>query len=390
MSPRTKREYLEAVHGRYKNATREQKRLILDEYCATTGCHRKHAIRQINGFKRFSAPKPKKRGRKPLYDSEAILRPLKKIWLTANLPCSKRLKPIMPLWLPGYEASFGPLNPTTRAALLQISAATIDRLLQPTRKQMEHRGRATTKPGSLLRSQIPLGTNQWDQDQPGFLEADTVAHCGASMAGQFANSLDCVDIATTWTEQRAVWGRGEQGVLQTLQDIEESLPFDIRGFDCDNGAEFLNRHLVRHFTQRPQPVLFTRSRAYQKNDNAHVEQKNWTKVRQLLGYARYDKPELVALVDELYRNEWRLLQNFFQPVMKLEKKERHGSRVKKWYDEPKTLAQRLLNWKGLGKEKRSWIESMQRTLDPIALSETVNRKLQVIRRALREGVRRVA
>ncbi|MBK7552338.1 MAG: hypothetical protein IPI61_11980 [Syntrophaceae bacterium] len=129
---------------------------------------------------------------------------------------------------------------------------------------MEHRGRATTKPGSLLRSQIPLGTNQWDQDQPGFLEADTVAHCGASMAGQFANSLDCVDIATTWTEQRAVWGRGEQGVLQQLQDIEESLPFDIRGFDCDNGAEFLNRHLVRHFTQRPQPVLFTRSRAYKK------------------------------------------------------------------------------------------------------------------------------
>jgi hypothetical protein len=367
MSPRTKREYLEAVHRRYKNATRVQKSLILDEYCATTRHHRKHAIRQLAGFKRFTAPKPKKRGRKPLYDYEAIRKPLKKIWLTANLPCSKRLKPIVPLWLPGCEASFGALSPKIRAARLRISAATIDRILQPTRRQMEHRGRATTKPGALLRSQIPLGTNQWDQDQPGFLEADTVAHCGASMAGQFVHSLDCVEIATGWTEQRALWGRGEQGVLEQLQDIEQHLPFAILGFDCDNGAEFLNRHLVRHFTERPQPVLFTRSRAYRKDDNAHIEQKNWTHIRQWLGYGRFDDPALVLLLNELYRTEWRLFHNFYCPSVKLLEKERIGSRTRKRYDSPKTPYQRAMESDYIPRKTKIALTAQFRTLNPFVL-----------------------
>ena len=378
MSPRTKREYLEVVHRRYKNATREQKSLILDEYCATAGCHRKHAIRQLNGFKRFTAPKPKKRGRKPLYNREAILKPLKKIWLTANLPCSKRLKPIVPLWLPGYEASFGPLSPELRAALLRISAATLDRLLQPTRKQMEHRGRATTKPGALLRNQIPLGTNQWDQTQPGFLEADTVAHCGASMAGQFVYSLDCVDIATGWTEQRALWGRGEQGVLEQLQDIEQSLPFDILGFDCDNGGEFLNRHLIRHFTERPRPVRFTRSRAYRKDDNTHIEQKNWTHIRQWLGYERFEQPALVPLLNELYRSEWRLFHNFFCPSVKLLDKERIGSKTYKRYDTPKTPYQRVMESVHIPRKTKLQLTARLRTLNPFVLREAMECKLKKI------------
>ena len=183
MSPRAKHEYLEAVVQRYRNADRAGKSRILDEFCTTCGHHRKHAIRLLRGFKRFTAPPPKTRGRKPLYHSPALLKPLKAIWLQANLPCSKRLKALLPLWLPGYQALFGELAPELHHALLRISPATIDRVLQPTRLRTTRRGRCTTKPGSLLRTQIPIGTNQWQQARPGFLEADTVAHCGPSAAG---------------------------------------------------------------------------------------------------------------------------------------------------------------------------------------------------------------
>lgn len=203
-------------------------------------------------------------------------------------------------------------------------------------------------------------------------------------------SITYTDIYSGWTEQAAIWNKSADRVLAKTRTIENDLPFPLLGFDSDNGGEFLNHALVRYFRQRGKPVHFTRSRAYRKNDNAHVEQKNWTKVRQLLGYARYDKPELVDAVEALYRNEWRLLQNFFQPVMKLKKKERHGSRVTKTYAPPETPAQRLMAWKGLRTDKRKWLHRMQQSLDPIALSEAVNRQLQVIRRLLREGHRHAA
>ena len=273
MSPRSKREYTEAVHLRYKNAARKEKTAILDEFCATLKCHRKHAIRVLKGFKRFTKPKAKKRGKPTIYEREAILAPLKKIWLDANLPCSKRLKAILTIWLPGYVECFGKLSDNAANALLKISPPTIDGLLKPTRIEYNKRGRATTKPGTLLRKQIPIKTNQWDEFRPGFLEADTVAHCGDSVAGMYVNTIDFVDIATGWTEQRAVWGKGEAGVLEQIKDIEQKLPFPLLGFDCDNGGEFLNYHLQRHFAERKNPVQFTRSRAYHKDDNAHIEQK---------------------------------------------------------------------------------------------------------------------
>ena len=178
MSPRSKKEYIEAIFLRYKKASPKEKTLILNEFCATCGYHRKHAIRVLRRFKRFTQPQPKKRGRSPLYRPDLLLKPLKQIWLAANLPCSKRLKALLPLWLPGYIESFGPLPPQTLKALHRISAATIDRLLRPVRIQYQKRGRTTTKPGTLLRNHIPIQTNQWDQSRPGFLEADTVAHCG--------------------------------------------------------------------------------------------------------------------------------------------------------------------------------------------------------------------
>src|SRR3989304_4023815 len=264
MSPRSKREYTEAVHLRYKNASRQEKTAILNEFCATVKCPRKHAIRVLKKFKRFTKPKAKRRGKPPVYQSDAIRKPLKEIWVKANLPCSKRLKAILPIWLPGYVKCFGELSTDVINALLTISPPTIDRLLKPIRFQFTKRGRATTKPGTLLRKQapLPIKTNQWNEFRPGFLEADTVAHCGDSTSGMYANTVDFVDIATGWTEQRAVWGKGETGVLEQIKDIEKTLPFPILGFDCDNGGEFLNYHLQRHFTERKQPVQFTRSRAY--------------------------------------------------------------------------------------------------------------------------------
>jgi len=375
MSPRSRREYLEALVLRYKRADRAGKSRILDEFCATCGQHRKHAIRLFRGCKRFTAPPLKKRGRKPVYHAPAFLNPLKTIWLQANLPCSKRLKALLPLWLPGYQALWGDLPPAIHRALLRISPATIDRVLQPTRLRYTSRGRCTTKPGSLLRTQIPIGTNQWEQTRPGFLEADTVAHCGPSAAGQFIYTLDCVDIATGWTEQRALWGRGETAVLEQLRHIEACLPFALLGFDCDNGAEFLNHHLVRHFLSRARPVTFTRSRPYRKDDNAHIEQKNWTHVRQWLGYDRLDNPTSVPLLNALYATEWRLYHNFFCPSVKLIAKERLGSTTLKRYDRPLTPAQRVVASPHIPAATKRALQHQLRTLNPFLLRRAIETQL---------------
>jgi hypothetical protein len=378
MSPRSKKEYVETIFLRYKQATREQKILILNEFCATSGYHRKHAIRLLRKYKRFQKPKPKKRGRAPFYAQPSILKVLKKIWRGANLPCSKRLKAIIPLWLPGYVQSFGNLSPNVSQALLNISPATIDRLLQPTRLHYKKRGRATTKPGTLLRNQIPIKLNQWDESRPGFLEADTVAHCGNSLLGMFAYTLDCTDIATGWTEQRAIWGKGETGILEQIRHIEKSLPFPLLGFDSDNGSEFLNHHLFRHFTKRKEPIQFTRSRAYHNEDNAHVEQKNWTHVRQWIGYDRLDNPQTVPLLNDLYTQEWRLFHNFFCPSAKLLEKERIGSKTLKHHDPPKTPYQRTLLSPHVSEQVKQSLSKQLESLNPFVLRKTMDEKLKTI------------
>ena len=378
MSPRSKREYTEAIFLRYRHASRKEKTSILDEFCATLGYHRKHAVRLLRTFKRFRKPKLPKRGRAPIYSHSSIVQPLKKIWLSANLPCSKRLKTILPLWIPGYLQSFGPLPPQVLEALSRISPATIDRILRPSRIHYKKRGRSTTKPGTLLRNQIPIQTNQWNESRPGFLEADTVAHCGDSLAGMFAYTLDAVDIATGWTEQRAVWGKGESGVLQQIRDIEASLPFPLLGFDCDNGSEFLNYHLFRHFSQRTPPIQFTRSRAYHKQDNAHIEQKNWTHIRQWLGYERLDHPQVVPLLNNLYRHEWRLFHNFFCPSAKLLAKERIGSKTLKRYDSPKTPYQRIIDSPRISPETKLSLTKQLASLNPFVLRKAMEEKIKKI------------
>lgn len=385
MSPKSKREYVEAIFLRYKKASRSEKTAILDEFCATCKCHRKHAIRILRKFKRFVKPKQKKRGRTPVYNKEVILKPLKLIWKASNLPCSKRLKVILPLWLPGYAKTYGTLSDDVSKALLAISPATIDRLLKPVKAEYKLHGRATTKPGTLLRKQIPIKLNQWDESRPGFLEADTVAHCGESMAGIFAFTIDGVDIATGWTEQRAVWGKGEEGVMVQIKDIEKSLPFPLLGFDSDNGSEFLNYHLLKHFTQRKRPVQFTRSRAYHKDDNSHVEQKNWTHVRQWLGYQRFDNPKIVPLMNQFYKTEWRLFHNFFCPSVKLISKERIASKTLKRYDDPKTPYQRVMESPHVSEKAKATLTKQLQTLNPFELRRAIELRLERIFKLLHDS-----
>lgn len=378
MSSRSKREYLEAIHQRYKTGTKKQKKLILDEFCAACGYHRKHAIRLLKKFRRFSKPRQNKKGRSPLYQREEIIVPLKRIWLASNLPCSKRLKAVLPLWLPGYEQQYSRLTAEVTRALKVISPSSIDRLLKPVRVKYKGRGKSTTKPGTLLRKHIPVKTNQWDESRPGFLEADTVAHCGTSMAGMFAFTIDCVDIATGWTEQRAVWGKGETAVVAQIKDIETSLPFPLLGFDSDNGSEFLNHHLLRHFADRKHPVQFTRSRAYHKDDNAHVEQKNWTHVRQWLGYHRFDNPQVIPLLNELYTTEWRLYHNFFCPSVKLIKKDRIASKTIKRYDSPKTPYQRVMESQDIAPQVKKELTDLLQMLNPFHLRKAIEKRLNKI------------
>lgn len=335
MSPRSKKDHLAVVARRYKKATRQEKSKILDEFCANLSFNRKYAIREICAF---LAPEKKSAGQtkgpRSRYNDPCILKPLQQIWLAANHPCSKRLKAIIPLWLGHYQHHFGFLAEAIQKKLFSISPATIDRILKPFRIYHIGKGRSTTKPGLILKHQIPIQTNQWDESRPGFVEADTVAHCGDSLAGIFAYSLDITDPATGWTEQRATWGKGEAQVLAQIKDIENSFPFPILGFDCDNGSEFLNWHLVRHFQNRTSPVQFTRSRPYHKNDNAHIEEKNWSKIRQWLGYQRFEAIEIVALLNDLYKNEWRIFHNFYLPSAKLIQKKRVSSKIIKIHDDP--------------------------------------------------------
>lgn len=378
MSPRAKKEYLDAIFIRFRIASKKEKTSILNEFCLTCGYHRKYAIRLLRTHKRYRKKKHKKRGKQSMYNNPAVLEPIKRIWLAANLPCSKRLKAIIPLWLPWYGHEYSPLDHSVASAILSISPASIDRALKPVRQHYRQCGRATTKPGTLLRKQIPIKTNQWDETRPGFLEADTVAHCGESMAGMFAFTIDCVDIATGWTEQRAVWGKGEAGVLDQIKTIERSLPFPLCGFDSDNGGEFLNRHLMRHFLHRRTPVQFTRSRPYHSDDNAHVEQKNWTHVRQWLGYDRLDNPEVVPLLNELYTSEWRLYHNFFCPSVKLLDKKLIAAKTFKRYDTPKTPCQRVLESPHVDDTVKQSLKEQVATLNPFRLRKAIERKLKTI------------
>lgn len=374
MSQQSKKELLECIRGRYSEAGRRGKSKILDEFCASTGYERKHAIKLLNGRAGIRKKPP---GPKCKYDGD-VVEVLKNIWTASEQLCSKRLKEALPLWLGWYEQHYGKIGRSTRRKVLEISASHIDRLLAPYRVETSIWRRTTPKPGTILKSKIPVGSEPWDVEVPGFLEADTVAHCGGSLKGDFIWSLTNTDIFSAWTCLRATWNRGEAGVVAQIIDIEGKLPFEILGFDVDNGGEFLNYHLYRHFRCGGRNVYMTRSRPYHKNDNAHVEQKNWTHARQLLGYDRLDDPRLVEPINDLYSNEWELFHNFFRPSMKLIEKRQVGGKYIKKYDDPKTPAQRLIDLTGFDKKKKAELRDIRASLDPFELKLAIEKKLSRI------------
>jgi len=374
MSKELKRDWLPKLQSRYARRSREAKSRMLDELCEDYDYERKYAIKLLRG----GLPVPTGRARPGPERRYAVVEPVvRKIWLTAEQPCGKRLAPVLRQWLPYYEARYGELSGRQRSLIRQVSPATLDRLLAPART--EHwRGRSGTKPGSLLRSEIPIRTGTWDLSQPGYLEADSVAHCGTSLAGSFIWSLTYTDILSGWTEGGAVWNKGATGVLTATREVEERLPFALLGFDSDNGGEFLNHHLLAYMKQRPTAVDFTRSRPYHSDDNAHVEQKNWTWARQLLGYGRLEDPTLVAPISALYREVWAPWQNFFLPCLKLEQKWRVGSQWHKRYELPKTAYERLCAPGMLRLKPRQQLRERYASLNPFDLKDELEKKLKQI------------
>ena len=298
------------------------------------------------------------------------------IWQAADYACGRRLVAMLPEWIPAYEQHERRMPAEAREKLLRASARTLDRLLEPLRVQGARR--SLTRPGTLLRQQIPIRGSVWEEGKAGWLEVDTVALCGGSVAGEFVWMLDGVDCATTWVEVRAMWGRGQAGTLAALQDVEASLPFSLLGLDSDNGGEFLNHHVLRWLQQRRRPVFMTRSRPYKKDDNAHVEQKNWTHVRQCFGYERHDNHEVVGLMNELAKGAYGQLRNYFHASLKLERKERNGGRIRRIYGEAQTPLARVLASADVTAQTKQRLRKQKAGLNPFALKQAVARSLKEI------------
>jgi hypothetical protein len=302
-----------------------------------------------------------------------MIQALTAIWEAAGYPWSVRLAALIPLWLPWTRRRLG-LSASVCQQLRAISPRQIDRRLAPVKRQLKTRRYGRTKPGTLLKHHIPLKTDHWDVTVPGFTEIDLVAHAGHRADGEFAHTLNVTDIHTTWSEACAVLGRGEARVQAALEEIRQALPFRLRGIDSDNGSEFINDHLYRYC--QTLAIQFTRGRPYKKDDNAHIEQKNWTNVRKLVGYLRYDTPAAVAALNDLYRHEVRLFQNLFLPSVKLVRKERVGSRLRRRYDTPRTPLERVQACPEADRAAVVRLVALRDRLDPFELAERIDRKLE--------------
>ncbi|HXX78519.1 MAG TPA: DDE-type integrase/transposase/recombinase [Ktedonobacteraceae bacterium] len=371
MSQRSRRELLTVVVPRYRAAQGTDRKRILDEFVGSSGYHRKYALQLLNHPPK-APPVRKRRQRAPRYSS-AVQQALITCWHATNGICSKRLVPYLPELVAVLE-QHGELwlDVQTKMQLLSLSAATADRLLRAERQRSRPHGLGTTKPGTLLKHQIPIRTfADWDDAVPGFVEVDLVAHCGESTHGEYVNSLTVTDITTTWTECLALRTRSQHTVHAAIGQARTRLPFPLLGLDSDNGTEFINDLLLRYCQQ--EQITFTRSRPYKKNDQAHVEQKNWSIVRQTVGYDRYESQDACDALAALYEVV-RLYTNFFQPSMKLHSKERLGSIVKKTYDTAKTPYQRVLESEQVTQESKVRLQAQYRTLNPVALLRQIEQR----------------
>jgi hypothetical protein len=379
---KARQEVTKATAGQYRGASKKEKGRILDQFVATTGYSRwyarlvlRHEGRRIQTDKQtivvVERKASAKRKRARCYD-EQVQTALVRLWRIMDYICGKRLQPMLPELITVLERhNEFHCDRQTRAKLLRISAASIDRLLKPERRKYELRGRSGTKPGTLLKKQIPIRTfAEWDEQRPGFVEIDLVAHDGGQAAGDYCQTLDLTDIATTWTETMAVRNKAQTWVFAALKKLRKSLPFPLLGIDSDNGSEFINQYLTDYCKE--EKLSFTRSRPYRKNDNCFVEQKNYSVVRRAVGYGRYDTEAQLALLNELYAT-LRLYTNFFQPTMKLKSKERVGSKVTKRYDEAQTPYHRVLAAPQVSEADKQLLRARYKTLNPAALKRKLMR-----------------
>ena len=367
---------------RYRQGSKKVKRQILDEFCETTGYSRGYARFVLRNHGRqvwlhgkrvvVGDARQRQQRLKSRYYDEPVVQALIKLWQLLNYLCGKRLVAIMPELIAKLE-QFGELRltPLTKEKLLRISAASVDRLLQPERRKQQLRRRSHTKPGTLLKHQIPIRTfAEWDEAQPGFAEIDLVAHDGGLALGDYCQTLDLTDVCTGWTETEAVPNKAQVWVFEAIQTIRARLPFPLRGLDSDNGSEFVNKELLRYCQK--ERITFTRARPYRKNDNCYVEQKNYSVVRQTVGYQRFDTAAELMVLKQLYAT-LRLYTNFFQPTMKLKSKERVGSRVQKSYHAPQTPYQRVLACAEVTTADKKKLQRQYQSLNPAALKRQLDK-----------------
>lgn len=376
MARRSKEEYLKSIYKRYHRSSNREKKLILDEFTKVCGYNRKYAIWKINQPP-VDRLKNKKLRHRPLTYSSKAISILESIWEKANYPWSVRLKAMVALWLPWVKKRFH-IDEQIENELLNISARQIDNRLRSKKLNVKKKIYGTTKPGSLLKHQIPIRTKNWDITKAGYIEIDTVAHCGNSLEGDFLYTLNSTDIKTTWVERVAVMGKGEAGIFAGILDIKNNIPFRLRGIDSDNGSEFINEHLLRFCLNSKPRIEFTRARAYEKEDQGTIEQKNYTHIRKIFGWDRYDTITARDAINELYQNELRWMDNFFMPSVKLIKKIRKGSKIIRKYDKPKTPFQRVLECPEHDTKKVNELKKIFESLDPFELSDRIDKKLSQI------------
>ena len=369
-------EYFRAIFGRYREASGKEKGRILEEFCRICGYNRKYAIRKLNGAAPGKKPARKRRRSRPRYGPQ-VISVLQEVWEAAGYPWSVRLKAMLPLWLPWIRKRFS-LPAEVERQLLCISARQIDRRLGERKRKLKRRLYGRTKPGTLLKHHIPIRTDNWDVTVAGFGEVDLVSHSGNSGDGRFVYSLNFTDIQTAWVETGAILGKGKETVREALEEIREQLPFPLLGIDSDNGSEFINDSLWNYC--KDLRIQFTRGRPYKKDDNAHIEQKNWTHVRKLLGWERFDSQKATDAINNLYGKEWRLMMNLFQPSVKLVGKVRIGSRLTRKYDKPQTPLDRLLASGQGDAERLKHLKRLRESLNPFELAQTIDRKLEKITR----------
>jgi len=376
VSHKARWEYFRAIYGRSQKGDRKARQAILNEFCLNTGYHRKYAIRLLNGARLGprASPSGVRRKRAPSYGRKTLA-VLITVWEAAGYPWSVRLKAILPTWMPWIRKRFG-IGPETERELLAISPQQMDRRLQDQKRQARRRLYGRTKPGLLLKHQIAVQTESWDVRGPRFTEIDLVAHSGNSGAGEFGHTLNVTDIHSTWTESRAVLGRSQPVVLAAIQEVEQALPFALRGVDCDNGSEFINWNLRAWCHCKN--IQLTRGRPYKKDDNAHVEQKNWTHVRKLLGWDRYDSAAAIEAINDLYRQELRWLLNLYLPSVKMVKKTCIGSKLRRVYDAPQTPLERVARSGCAEPSRLAELTNLQSRLDPFELARIIDRKLKRI------------